>query len=305
MVMINEAWAELIGNSSPKLNAMTIVAYSGTEISALSSTAVDGQVVYCHTSGSNYIRGHWYGWDAVLNGGSWVDLVELPSTYNFFADTKIADAGMVIDRRSATKEMYYNNASGTGAAVSNVMTDNSLQYINLDTGTTSTGHAELYAGGPNLDFGKSALLKVKFKTSTGAVTGQINKLGVNIDLAGTGPATRRNFGIEWCDGDTDFQIHSGDGTSQSNFDTNIPVTTDSTWEASIFFEPGSKVRVIFDDGTTATEKEKSTFIPSSGISTEDGIMKLSISNNAGNTTSRNLKIRAAYLVYNVADGFWS
>lgn len=304
-MVVNEAWVELIGNSSPKLNAMTIVGYTGAEISALSATAVDGQIVYCYSSGSNYTRGHWYGWDSQLAGGTWVDLVALPSSYTIFASDELAHAGGLIDKRSASREMYMYGSSGTGAAVTNGYSDNSEFTISLETGTTSTGYSYISAGGPLLDFGQPALLKVKFETSTGAVTGQINKIGVNIDRAGLGPSTRRNFGIEWCDGDTSFQIHSGDGSNQSNFDTGITVTTNAQWEADIYFDPGNEIKVSFDDGTTVTEKIKSTFVPSSGTSTEEGLIKCSISNNAGNTTNRDLEIHAAYLVYTTGDQWWS
>ena len=304
-MVINEAWAEIIGASPARMNAMTVVAYTGAQISTLSSSAVDGQVVFCYSTGSGYTRGHWYGWDDQLSGGTWVDLVALPSNYNFYGDVGLLHEGMVIDRRSPVKEQFWWDNSGTGAGVTTVNVDNSLQWVELATGTTSTGYAVIGASGPQLDWGKPMILKVKFKTSTGAATGQINKLGVNIDRAGLGPSTRRNFGIEWCDGDTSFQIHSGNGSAQSNFDTGITVTTDATWEADRYFDPGNEVRVEFDDGTTVTEKIKTTNIPSSGDTTEDGLMKFSIINNAGNTTSRLLKIRAAYLVASTSDSWWS
>lgn len=302
----NDAWAELTGISSPKLNAMTIVNYTGTEIQALTATAVDGQIVYCDTTGSGYTRGHWYGWDSQLGGGTWVDLVALPTNYDIFSSAGIADAGMVIDKRSSQHQEYNYTDSGTaGAGISDQLTDNDSQYIYLTTGTVSTGWAALYAGGPKADWGQPMFLKVKFRTSPTAVTGQINKLGVNIDRAGLGPSTRRNFGVEWCDGDSSFQVHSGNGTSQSNFDTGLTVTTDAVWECNMWFDPGNEVVVEFDDGTTTTVKTKTTFVPSSGTSTEDGLMKFSISNNAGNTTSRQLNIYAAYLVYSTSDSWWS
>ncbi len=305
MVLVNDPFTELMGFSSTKGNVMTVVAYSGTEISTLTGSAYDGQIVYCHTSGSIYLQGHWYGWDKIKNGGTWVDLASLPENYTFFTSDDVLHSGCVIDKRSPSKGQFITDNSGTGAAVTDVVSDDSLQWVEMATGTTSTGWAALYAGGPHLDWGQPVTLKVKFKTSNNAVTGQINKLGVNIDRAGTGPSNRKNFGIEWCDGDSSFQIHSGNGTNQSNFDTNIAVTTDSTWEADMYFYPGDKVVVDFDDGTTVTSKEKTTFIPTSGSSTEDGLMKFSISNNAGNTTSRLLKIRAAYLVYSTNDSWWS
>jgi|SRR6187431_197635 len=302
MVLVNDPFSEIMGFSSTKGNAMTVVAYSGTQINTLTDP-VDGQVVYCHTSGSIFLRGHWYGYDAVNT--KWIDLATIPSNSEFFTSDSILNKGMVIDRRSPSKGQFISTNSGTGSAVSDTLGDNSFQTVKLDTGTTTTGYAAIYAGGPLLDWGQPVTLKVKFYTSDGAVTGQINKLGVNIDRAGLGPSNRKNFGIEWCDGDSSFQIHSGNGTSQSNFDTNITVTSGADWSVSMYFYPGDRVDVDFDNGTTVTPKSKTTFIPSSGSSTEDGLMKFSISNNAGNTTSRNLEIMAAYLVYSTADSWWS
>lgn len=301
---VNEKFLELTGFSPTKANAMCTVAYTGAEISTLSSTAVDGQVVYCYSTGSGYTRGHWYGWDSQLAGGTWIDLVKLPATYDITSVDDYIFNNVVIDRRSGTREMYNYNFSGTGANVTNILSDNSYQMIYLQTGTTSTGWAAIYAGGPLIDWGKPAVLAVKFRTSSGAVTGQINKLGVNTDLAGTGPSTRRNFGVEWCDGDSSFQIHSGNGTNQSNFDTGITVPTDTNCNVTMYFDPGNEVRVWFDDGTTEQEQVKTTYIPSSGSGTEDGLMKFSIANNVGNTTNRELKIRAAYLTYSPADSLW-
>ena len=304
-MVVNDVWTELIGLSKEKLNAMTIVAYSGAEISALSSTAVDGQVVYCHTTGSGYERGHWYGWDDSLGGGTWVDLVALPDAYTHFSDDMFAFEGCVIDRRSTVHQDWNYDFVGSGTDITDFLGDNNTQHIILETGTTTTGYAALYANGPKLDWGKPAMFACKFQTSTGAVTGQINKLGVNIDRAGLGPSTRRNFGVEWCDGDSSFQIHSGNGTSQSNFDTQITVTTDAIWSIKCYFDPGNEIRVLFDDGSTVTEKIKTTFVPSSGASTTDGIMKLSICNNNSNTTERYLKIFGAYIVYNTNDAHWT
>lgn len=302
---INEAFTELTGLSSPKMNAMTVVAYTGAEISALSSTAVDGQVVYCTSTGSGYTRGNWYGWDSQLGGGSWISLNAIPANYAFFGSQEIANAGAVIDKRSPTRGQFMYGSSGTGAQVTDSYSIQSEHTILLETGTTTTGYAFISAGGPHFDFGQPALLKLKFETSGTAPTGQINKLGVAMDLAGTGPATRKMFGIEWCDGDSSFQIHSANGTTQSNFDTGITVTTNAIWQADIYFDPGNQILVNFDDGTTVTEKIKTSNVPSSGSSPEADLIFCSISNNAGNAANRDLELHAAYLVYGTADNWWT
>ena len=295
---INDPGAELTGISPQKWNAMTIVAYTGSQIASLAAgSPVDGQVVYCWSTGSGYTQGHWYGWDDVA--GKFIDLNGFPDFFEYFSFN--LDKG-IVDKRYATKEMWHNSASGTGAAVNNTVTGG-VASIDLVTGTTATGVAMLQIGGPLLDFSKLAVMKVKFKTPA-AVTGQIVKLGVGIDKAGTGPATTRMFGIEYCDGDTDWQIHTANGTNQSNNDTTFAVAAATTYTATITFTPGTNVNVIWDDGTTVTNKTKSTDIPSSGNCAEDSLVKLSISNNNGSTTSRTLSIMGCYLVYTINDTTW-
>lgn len=291
---INDPAAELTGVSPTKYNVMTIVAYTGTQISALSSTAVDGQVVYCYSTGDGYTQGHWYGWDDVL--GSWVDLNGLPDFYDYFNSNKLKS---VVDKRHATKEEWHNSASGTGAAVNNTVSGG-VASIDLVTGTQTTGVATLQIGGPLLDFAKKAVLKIKFKTPA-AVTGQVVKLGVGIDKAGTGPAVTRMFGVEYCDGSANWQIHTANGTNQSNSDTLIAVAAATEYGMTIEFNPGSQITLTFDDGTVKT---KVTDIPSSGNCAEDSLLKLSISNNNGSTTSRTLQILGAYLVYAISDPKW-
>ena len=294
---INDPGAELTGISPQKWNAMTVKAYTGSQIAAAAATAVDGEICYCYSTGSGYIQGHWYGWDDVA--GTWVDLNGFPDFYDYFNTNKLKGT---VDKRYATKEMWHFSSSGTGAAVNNTVSGG-FASIDLVTGTTSTGVAMLQIGGPLLDFSKKALLKLKVKTPA-ATTGQIVKLGVGIDKAGTGPATTRMFGVEYCDGDTDWQIHSATGSAQSNNDTTLAVSASTIWGIDIEYTPGTNIVVNFDDGTTKTPKTKTTDIPTSGNCAEDSLIKLSISNNNGSTTSRTLQILGCYLVYAISDTVW-
>lgn len=296
MAIINEPVAELSGISPKKWNAMTVVAYTGTEISDLAAAdPVDGQVVYCYATGSGYDQGVWYGWNAVLE--AWIDLNGLPDFFEYYNANRLKG---VVDKRYGTKEQWMTYNSGTGSAVNNVVSGGQSS-IDLVTGTTTTGVAGLQIGGPLLNFAAPAMLKLKFKTPA-ATTGQIVKLGVGIDKAGTGPAITRMFGIEYCDGDTDWQIHSADGTAQNNYDTTKAVNAATIYGFTIEFTPGSSVVVTFDDGTVKTKS--ATNIPSSGNCDEDKLIQLSISNNNASTTSRTLQILGAYLVYSISDTKW-
>lgn len=297
MPLINGPAAELTGVSPNKYNAMTVVAYTGGEISALAaSNPVDGQVVYCYASGSGYLQGTWYGWDDTL--GEWVDLNGLPDFFEYYNTNRLKG---VVDKRYGTKEQWMTYNSGTGSAVNNVVSGGQAS-IDLVTGTTTTGVAGLQIGGPLLNFAAPAMLKLKFKTPA-ATTGQIVKLGVGIDKAGTGPAVTRMFGIEYCDGDGDWQIHSADGSAQNNYDTVKPVNAATVYGFTIEFTPGTDVVVTFDDGTVKTKA--ATNIPSSGNCDEDKLIQLSIANNNGSSTSRTLQILGAYLVYTISDTKWN
>ena len=292
----NDPLAELSPAGSTVLNAIGTISYTGAQIAAL--TAVNGQIVYCNTTGSGFTQGHWYGYDGVLL--SWVDINGFPDWYDYFF-TNIKKG--VVDKRYGTKEQWHNVFSGTGAAINNTFTAGTTASIDLVTGTTTTGVAMLAIGGPTFDFSKKAVLKLKVLTPA-AATGQIVKLGVGIDKAGTGPATTNCFGVEYCDGDTDWQIHSANGGAQSNFDCALAATAATNWGITIEFNPGTNIVVTFDDGTTSTQKTKSTDIPSSGTCTEDKLIQLSISNNNGSSTSRTFTIKGCYLVYSINDTRW-
>ena len=293
---VNDPFAELMGFTSAKGNVMCVVAYTGAQIAALSATAIDGQVVYCYSTGSGFTRGHWYGWDDVI--GYWADL----SAVDYYEAVSSQKLVGIVDHRFGTRESYDFGNSGTSSSVTTV-SQSSEWRINLVTGIQTTGVAYLYAGGPKLDFGKPAFFKGKF-TVPSVTTGQVVKIGVGVDKAGQGPAVNKMFGIEWCDGDTDFQIHSANGTTQSNTDTTRAVTAGATYGVEISFVPGTAINVTIDDGTTITTHQKVTHVPSSGGSLESDLMHISISNNNGSSTSKTFGWKAGFLVYNILDSQW-
>ena len=290
MVRASDPFDILTPISKAKAANMFLGGLTGAQISSL-SPKYDGMVVYCYSTGSGYTQGHWYGWDDTL--GNWVDL----NTVNYYNLQDLNQTVVVLDKRHATKEMYYPTSTGTGAQVIN---STGLDRFNLDTGTTTTGVSMVQTGGPTLDFAQKVLFKVKIKTDGTAVTGQIVKIGFDIDKAGTGPATTNNFGIEYCDGNANWQIHSANGTTASNFDTQKAVAANTVYGFTIEYVPGTSVTMIFPDGTVKT---KNTHIPSTGAGTT-AVFKISISNNNGSAVSRTLQVLGAFAVYGVSDANW-
>lgn len=293
-MVLNGPFAEGTGITHPKLNTTGIIAYTGAEIAALSATAVDGQVVYCYSSGSGFFQGIWYGWNDIV--GTWDAINGVPSAYDFMIGN--AQVG-ILDKRYGGIEQWYWNFSGTGSDVTTSNTSNEIRK-NLITGTTATGWAELRSGGPLMDFAKPAMFQCKFRTPS-VITGQIVKIGMGIERAGSGNYNGRNFGIEYCDASGNWQIHSGTGSANSNTDTLKAVTANTLYGFMVEYFPGDKIRVTFDD---ATVKEKNTDIPSSGNNQEDQLAHISISNNNGNTTSRTFSEMGFFGVYSILDTDW-
>jgi hypothetical protein len=291
---VNDPFTELSPLSSPKANNMMIIGRTGDQIAALSPT-YPGQIVFCNLSGSGFIINHWYGRNQAND--QWIDQTEIV-LYSAFNN---AQTFVTVDKRNATKEMWINHFSGTGAAVNNIFTDTTTARIDCLTGTTTTGVAGLTIGGPLVDFSKSLKFKVKIKTDTTAITTQIVKIGVGMEMAGVANTTLNQIGIEYCDGSANWMIHSANGTSQSNFDTLKAVTANTFYGFTVEFNPGVSVIVTFDDGTVKT---KTTDIPSTGNCTQDKVFRLSISNNAAGATSRTLGVLAAYLQYYTNDTKW-
>ena len=299
-MVINEKWLELTGHSPERMNAMTVVAYTGAEISALTSTAIDGQVVYCYSTGSGYTQGHWYGFNGVLD--IWIDLVAMPSAFDYFKDTALV--GQIhIDRRAPSVGQFISTFSGTGTNVTD-QNDGTNQYVKLETGTQTTGVARIDAAGLSIGWGFPVYFKCKFKTDATAVTGQIVNLGMGVDVAGVAATNNKQVGVQWCDGDSSFQIHSADGSAQSNFDTNYTVVNNKDYSIELLYTPGTNVQVQIDDGTTLSTFTKTTNIPSSGVSQGSDVMRIGICNNNGNTTERVLHMKGAYAIYNTINATW-
>src|SRR6266498_5491783 len=124
---VNDPWAELSPITSPKLNNMTIIGLTGAQIAALSPT-YPGQLVYCNTTGSGFIVNHWYGRNDTND--TWIDQTSI-ILYDLFRNQITTQ---IVDRRNATKEMWFNSAAGTGAAVNNAYTDTSSARIDLVSG---------------------------------------------------------------------------------------------------------------------------------------------------------------------------
>jgi hypothetical protein len=286
---VNDPYIELTPISSAKANNMMIIGLTGAQITSLSPT-YPGQKVFCNTTGSGFTINHWYGRNAAND--AWID--EGTDAYALYSDNQLVQ---VLDKRFATKEMWHNTVVNTGTITNLPATGR----ISLATGTNATGSALLSIGGPTLDFGKKAVLKVKIKTDPTAITGQIVKIGVDVDTAGTGPVTINMFGIEFCDGNANWQIHSANGTTQSNYDTLKPVAAATVYSFTIEFTPTTGIDVTFNDGVVKT---KTTHIPSSGTCTTQGVLKISIANNNANTTSRVLEVLAAWMVYKTNDANW-
>ena len=290
---INDPFTELTPISSPKANNMMIIGLTGTQIDNLSPT-YPGQIVFCNATSGSKIVNHWYGRSA--DNQSWIDQTTI-ILYDLF---KLQAKTLIIDKTSAPKEMWYNLATGTGALVNNNYSDGVNARIDLITGTLTTGNAIIATGGPLADFTQKMVLKVKIRTPT-ALTGQIVKIGVNVDKAGTAPSGRAQFGIEYCDGSANWQIHSCNGAGgESNFDTLKPVVASTVYGFTIEYNPGVNVIAYFDDSIIKT---KVTDIPSTGSSTED-LLKLSICNNAASVTSRTFSVLAVKLIYVTNDNKW-
>jgi len=291
---VNDPFVELTPLSSPKANNMMIIGLTGTQIDNLNPT-YPGQIVFCNaTSGSKTVN-HWYGRSA--DNQSWIDQTSI-ILYDLYKTNALSQ---FVDRRYATKEMWMNSFTGTAAAINNNYTDGTTARIDLITGTQSTGVAEIAVGGPIADFTKKMFIKIKIRTPA-SLTGEIVKIGCNVDKAGTGPSGRVQYGFEYCDGSTNWQIHTCDGAGhESNFDTLKAVVANTVYGFTVEYNPGVNTILYFDD---ATIKTKTTDPASTGSSTEADVLKVSICNNAGNTTSKTLQVIGACMGYTTNDTKW-
>jgi hypothetical protein len=294
--MANPPWAELSTVSSGQMNNMTIMGRTGAQIAALSPTYA-GQIVYCNSTGSGFTVDHWYGRN--VTNDAWIDQTAI-DMYNVWKNTQTT---IEMDKRHSPMEGWYRFNAGTASAVTNNLVDTTTACIDLTTGTTinAGGVAGITIGGPQIDFSKKAIFKCVVRTPTTAVTGQIVKIGCNVEKAGVANTTNAQFGIEYCDGNANWQIHTGSGSAQSNMDTLIPVTASAMLGFTVEFNPGVNVICYFDDGTIKT---KVSDIPSTGNNTEDKLFRISICNNNGSTTSRTFQVCSAYMIYKTNDMDW-
>lgn len=274
-----------------KLNNMTIIGETGTDLSALTGK-VKGQVVISYDTSAGFVQWFMYVWDGISqwikvslpthkhidsgSGGSLQDILHANPVSVTINDILAQGTGgtMVVD----------NAGTGSAANASDNGGDIARRY---QTGTTTTGYAGAKRGGtlyPNY----SALLWWNWVWQLSATNNQFFLFGTNMENVNSAQNNNAKTGIEWCDGQAaaNYFVTTASGSARSSSDSTVALTT-GVDGARMFLTPGSQAQFVFDAGPTTINK--GTNLPTGGGEGHNAIRE-GIKNNNGGASNRDLRI---------------
>ncbi len=158
---------------------------------------------------------------------------------------------------------FFKNTNGTGALVQTTVGSNSA-YIEIDTGTSTDGYANIRKVGNAIDFAKKSAFMARAELN-GTIANYILRLGIDAEMINdANDPTTRSYGIEACSGQTNWQTWSCDGSSRSVVATSYAVDTSiHTWMGQHY--PATPNIIFTRDNDTANAVTKTTEIPTSNI----------------------------------------
>jgi hypothetical protein len=189
--------------------------------------------------------------------------------------------------------------AGTAAAINDTVS--TVGRIDLVTGTTTTGYANIFTyGALPVSFASRFRLNVTFKLS--AITNILWRWGMGVEDINGVSDNLDKVGMEWCDAQPSSQYYtlSANGTTRSLVTTGIALDASTGHGFRIVYFPASKAQYTFDDGTIY---DKTAVLPS-GACLDENIFRIGAKNNNGGSATRTLEVRGVYYVGRTIDAKW-
>ena len=270
-----------------KLNNMTIIGETGTDLAALTGK-VKGQVVIAYDTSAGFIQWFMYVWDG---SSQWIK-VSLPTHKHIDSNSGGSYLDIKLDNEEVIEysEILSNfgdwkfNSSGTGAT-SDHHDNGGDVAIRIQTGTTTTGATFAYKGGtiyPDYD----SLLQWIWTWQLSNTNNQFFLFGTNIENPNVAQNNSAKIGIEWCDGQpaANYFLTTASGSARSSSDSTVALST-GVDGVKMLFTPGAQANFLFDNGTSIN---KGTNLPTGG---GNGVTSLimGIKNNNGGASNRTFR----------------
>lgn len=295
---IGDAWTSLDGNSTAKLNQMTVISGTGAYLATLTAIG-NGQIIACTSTGSGFTKNHVYIWDT----SAWVDVTNIAHTH-----TSDSDGGSIIGISRANpkffdsntrymfypqKAMYVQTVSGTGAITDDVTS--SVYSIKLNTGGTNASGATIQIPALKLDFSKESYFETSVKLGSSASVA--TKLGPNMETATAADDNNAKYGIEQCTASSaNWLIRTATGSAKSTQDSGTAVGTSQIGFRCEHYPGTPKTDTYINTGSAIT---KTSDVATTGTSAVDNLYKLSIKNSTG--ASKTMFVYGARIAYYVND----
>ena len=222
-----------------------------------------------------------------------------------------ADGGLMIDQylgNIGNVDVYLGNTysigdfvaevSGTGAGVNSGST-----YIELVAGTSSGGYANIRRRGVPLDFAKpsSFMTRFEYEDTINNYLFRVGLMSERVDAAND--PTTKSYGIEGCNGQSNFQTWSCNGSARSTTPTSYAVdSADNTWMAE--HDP-SETKIVFTKNVSfgANQVTKTSDIPTSGSSVTSNFFSAGIKSTTASESKR-IFYRGIVIVANIGHSNW-
>jgi hypothetical protein len=272
-----------------RANNMWVIGGAGSYLDTI--TKRKGQIVVSYDTTGSKAKWHIYVWDDVAS--AWVDVTNPVHTHTgsttggeaFEIDVDNANRFLFNDICPTTKNWPGVTNSGTGSSI----TDDPAGGINsimLQTGTTTTGYATIFAGGPGID--SAARLRWSGAWELNAITNILFRWGIGVEDPNAASDNNHKIGIEWCDSQAtpNYYTLSANGTSRSLVDSGVAMAATTQHGCRIVYYPASKAQYKFWNGTIY---DKTGILPS-GIIAENNLVRWGLKNNNGGSANRKLDV---------------
>lgn len=256
--------------SPSRFNAKTI--HWGTDALLTSITPTSCMVVIPTTTGGSFIKDVPRFRNA--DNTSWKDLGMSTHTHNGtsaqqggnYLDILRENFGryLIIDRLHASPGDWSTKFAGTGSLWAQEDGITAMSRNKLTSGTTTNAMAEIFLGGPGMDFGAVSRLigLVEFLQDTSV----LGRMGIGCEDVNLANSATKKYGFEVCDNAVEGKFHlifSSDGVARTTTGSTYAILQTTRRGISLLHTPNVNVKMTVN-GDDANAVKKPTNVPSSG-----------------------------------------
>jgi hypothetical protein len=293
-------------HSDSRMNMVTAIPNTGTVLAALDKTK--HKLLICTASGSGLILDHVYLCNEA--GDALIDITTgAPHTHSsstdggelvnlFIANSKFFDLSLTKTNDLITSGTTWNKSiTSTGTIADDTDGTTGERSIKLLTGATSGSGSTITYPHLVLNFAKRSLYQFKCRFS--ATTALAFHSGIQADDVIAADSNARKYNAEVCTvTNTNWFLRTATGSANSTSDTGTAFTTN---RAGIRIEHypdlgTPRADMYIDAGTVF---QKTTNIPTSGVTADNNLIKHSLKNSAA--ADKNLFMYGCRLRYTVSD----